>query len=404
MSSWEVEISKLERQSDKLCALSVRLSEYGSNVKSAGNLRGITISAKETLQRRINEISEAIKNQAESMRSMGDGLGTIIDYIERNENIICGSAKELFNKSLDEKRSPNELLLSDRDKDKLIDEYEKKHPEDVIKIEDFLNSGGSKKYLTQNDIREIKFFIYSADEPYRSIFINNIDKFTINRLDVGDGNAYYKPFLHTVNYTYPDSFSKDPRGAYTTFFHETGHGIDDMENESKWLGSDTENFKTYSAEMGKQVTLREAIEYDVYYNMNNPHSITSIAERLNSDSECNINKIINAFKTRKIKKLSDKELELFNDVRSEFNRTTGRNEQYEAVTDVYGGMSKNQLRNKGYGHDVEYWNDKSMAGKELWAEYFSYNMTQDEESLTKLREYFPEASQVLDQYARKLGE
>ena len=67
-------------------------------------------------------------------------------------------------------------------------------------------------------------------------------------------------------------------------------------------------------------------------------------------------------------------------------------------------MSGNELRN-GYGHDKSYWkNDPTNVVKELWAEYFSYNMAGDGENLTYLREFFPESYGVLEQYAHTLAE
>ena len=94
---------------------------------------------------------------------------------------------------------------------------------------------------------------------------------------------------------------------------------------------------------------------------------------------------------------------MYNAVRNEFNRTTGNDVHYEAVTDVYGGVSHNALRNNGYGHSNDYWNDTNMPASELWAEYFSYNMANDTESLQRLREYFPETAKMLDAYANDLG-
>ena len=80
----------------------------------------------------------------------------------------------------------------------------------------------------------------------------------------------------------------------------------------------------------------------------------------------------------------------------------------EAVTDVYGGASKNGLQNTrngrmGYTHKDSYWNDPFNTSRELWAEYFSYNMAGNTDALNNVREYFPEAVQILDQYAEQLG-
>jgi len=77
-----------------------------------------------------------------------------------------------------------------------------------------------------------------------------------------------------------------------------------------------------------------------------------------------------------------------------------------------------EIGKNGYGHrpnaakgetieDYTYWYDKSgkqtyAQSRELWAEYFSYCMTGNEEALESLREHFPEASKVLDSIAEKI--
>ena len=57
----------------------------------------------------------------------------------------------------------------------------------------------------------------------------------------------------------------------------------------------------------------------------------------------------------------------------------------------------------GYTHKDSYWNDPFNTSRELWAEYFSYNMAGNTDALNNVREYFPEAVQILDQYAEQLG-
>ena len=93
-------------------------------------------------------------------------------------------------------------------------------------------------------------------------------------------------------------------------------------------------------------------------------------------------------------------------------------ERNEAACDVYGGVTNLEIGKNGYGHrpnaakgetieDYTYWYDKSgkqtyAQSRELWAEYFSYCMTGNEEALESLREHFPEASKVLDSIAEKI--
>lgn len=293
--------------------------------------------------------------------------------------------------------------VSAEDRRKYVEEYERNHPDEVRELQEFLKTGKPNN-MTEEDLLNIKYLVYTAPAPFGLIYLKSMGDYSIGT--TGTDGAYYSPNNRTVNYSYPDSFKNDPRGPYTTFFHETGHGIDDTSDLTKLNGSDTENFTAYSPEMGKRVTLREAIEYDVYYNKNNPHSMTSIAAdikaRGGSGRNGNIDNVIDAMKNGSPAGLNAQDRQLYNAVKNEFNNSTPNTEAYESVSDVYGGMSGNELRN-GYGHDTNYWNNESMAGKELWAEYFSYNMAGDTENLNNLNEYFPEASKVLEQYAYALA-
>ena len=106
--------------------------------------------------------------------------------------------------------------------------------------------------------------------------------------------------------------------------------------------------KTYSEKMRREVTLREAIEHDIYYNKDNPHSITSMAESIRqsgrSGSKGNVDNVINALKNGSSDGLNKDDRAMYNAVRNEMFRSTGNDASYEAVTDVYGGMSRNALR------------------------------------------------------------
>lgn len=385
--------------------------------KDVGGIRrglNYKIAGREAIDARLRDAINQINKEAESAKAMRTGLEQIITRYEQAENsnfdrIAAEKTRVQSGDGNGKTQSSGEELLNvpKAEMDKFILQFEKDNPKLARDLNKFL-SGGKNNKLDSDDIRNIKYLAYNAEEPYRTIFLKSVSKCSI-----GDGNlsggAYYRPWAHTVNYTYSNSFENDPRGGYTTFFHECGHAVDDLSDVSKWLGSDTEKFKTYSADIGKDVSLREAIEYDVYYNEKNPHSMTNIANEIKNKgvpgtgSGGNVNKVIDALKSGDTSKLSNEDLILYQSVKNQHNRTTGRDEEYEAVTDVYGGMSHNELRNNGYGHDEKYWDTKKNAACELWAEYFSYNMGGNTENLQNLLEYFPEAAKVMEQYANTLG-
>ena len=78
---------------------------------------------------------------------------------------------------------------------------------------------------------------------------------------------------------------------------------------------------------------------------------------------------------------------------------------YEAVTDVTNGITQKQLYDKStyYRHSKEnYWDPANqMEPKELFAEYFSYNMTGDQDKIAITQDYFPEATKAIDEMVGK---
>ena len=299
--------------------------------------------------------------------------------------------------------------ISDEDKDKVIKAFEDTHSEWADELDKILKSGNPNT-LTEDDIRNIKFIAYTADEPYRSIYLENVKKYTIGAIgDPENGGAFYSPsrdavyFEDNTNY-----FSEDPRGAYTTFFHESGHATDYNQNDSK--DPYTLDFTVYSEEMGREVTLMEAIEYDVY------SDIESQIQKYSGDEET-VKRILDAFRYgNDTSGLSKQEKAIYDRVVNYYNSDLS-GEVNEAACDVYGGMTNLKIGQNGYGHrpadgdinNFHYWYDKNgnatgSQAKELWAEYFSYCMTGDEEALDSLREHFPAACKVLDAIAEKMGE
>ncbi len=89
-----------------------------------------------------------------------------------------------------------------------------------------------------------------------------------------------------------------------------------------------------------------------------------------------------------------------------------------AAGDVYGGVTNLVISGDGiYGHfpddndisSYRYWYYKDgkqtmNQSKELWAHYFACNMTGDKEAQESIRQYFPEASKVLDEIVTYMKE
>ena len=402
----KADIEKMRSTASSMNAVMRKLWLTGADLNTQAEMNKFWEEQGLPIKDHIINVKDRIDNCNDSIRSLMEAMEQIMQEYDETEkariNQFLDRDREMYEKQ--QMYCADRVSASKEEKQKYIDFYEKNHPKDAEKLENFLHTGDSDN-LSEEDIMNIKYLAYTAPAPFAYIYLNSMGNYSIGNTKEAKG-AYYSPSSNTVNYSYPNSFQKDPRGPYTTFFHETGHGIDFTANLTNKKGADTNNFTIYSDKLHRKVTLHEAIEYDVYYNKDNPHSISSIAEEVKagggSGKNGDVNNVIRAMKQGSNKGLSKEDKKLYNAVKNKFNSSTPNGEAYEAVSDVYGGMSGNELRN-GYGHEKSYWTDPNNPGEELWAEYFSYNMAGDSENLNNLNDYFPEASKVLEGYAYSLA-
>lgn len=407
---YEINTTRAKLKAEEINTLSGSIGRNVFNISALYvSLRLIGAPSIQYVVKRVQKQNAAIATEALRLGVMGRSLDRISTYYYNAENEVAGN-RTVTGSVLNDIFFQRRHDASNSEMDELISKFEKEHPEYAKKLNDLLASGRHNK-LTEDDIRKIKYLAYTAEEPYRSIYLRLLGKYRIGEGNLKKG-AYYQPGEHTINFTYRNCFENDPRGEYTTFFHESGHAVDDLAELARQDGFDTDDFTGHSKGMDRDVTLREAIEYDVYYNQNNPHSVTSLANDIinqgRSGKNGNIDNVIEAFKQGSSDGLSKADRELYNAVRNAHQNECGGGESVEAVTDVYGGASKNGLQNTrngrmGYTHKDSYWNDPFNTSRELWAEYFSYNMAGNTDALNNVREYFPEAVQILDQYAEQLG-
>lgn len=151
-------------------------------------------------------------------------------------------------------------------KKKYIENFEAAYPEYKDDMNKFFDP---IKDEHQTDIDNIKFIVYSSEEPYRSLFLDNVGDakwgktapYKVKRdgkTKTESGFAFYSPSDNTINIDLTDNsnLSSDPRGSYATFFHEYGHYLDDR---YKIMGNYTDS---YVSSDGK--TISEKIDNDVY--------------------------------------------------------------------------------------------------------------------------------------------
>ncbi|MBQ8148640.1 MAG: hypothetical protein IJ040_07630 [Lachnospiraceae bacterium] len=292
-------------------------------------------------------------------------------------------------------------------KQKLIDAFEVAHPEIAKKFNELLNDKSCEAF-SQGDILEIKYLAYTAEEPCRTLFLNKLGTYRIVKIyeeDSEEGSEYIG-FGRRIFLNAPEELRLDKRGAYNTFFHECGHATDMQE-----FMFYSHQYQYTDPETGEMHTLYELIEEDVNNNIRE-HIYAVDPYLTDSQIEQVLQSIQNGGEENQLK--NEELIYIRQKILEQYNlELTGP--EMDCVCDVYGGYTNLNIDAKGgYGHRPEngqknyyYWYNifgqpTYKQSSELWAEYFSYQMTGDEENLRMLRQYYPKTSEALDAMAEDL--
>ena len=278
--------------------------------------------------------------------------------------------------------------VTDEDKDEYIRLYERYNVELRDKLDNLLEK------LTEEQIREVKYILYTSEEPYRSIYLRNLESYTIGNVS-GEDTGYFTTSNNTINVDMVQE-PENPRGPYTTFFHESGHAID-------YNFYDDGDYYTHTYRNADGQSLQDVIYEDVR------NDIRKTISDYTSDKTMQDNLLDYIMGAGSVNEdtLSRTEKKLLENIRQHYREDMAGAEN-EACSDVYGGVTNNIIRGD-YGHNGEYyWYDRNgnatrAQSRELWAEYYSYCMTGNEEAMENLREHFPNAAKFLDEMAESMG-
>lgn len=332
------------------------------------------------------------------------GFGSIGSLVELHRNM--GKIKnDLRDKLLliaftaDTFRNLGELY-----KNMVVAQYETANPQ----YKELFDKVLSDPDLSDIERRDIKFLAYSAPEPYRSLYLQHLARYQV---EVGGvSGSFYRPSEGRIYLTDgDDTFLKNPRGPYNTFFHESGHAIDDFEQGS---GSLSHSFE-YE---GK--TLHDWIVEDVRNYVEelirkqfpelNDAQVEALLRSLNLSDDASFDyQGSTAELDGVLKRYRDKLIGIMKqDLGGDVN---------EAASDVFGGVTNDALTGK-WGHypkpgtnpdDYSYWyRDGKATGaqeSELWAEFFAAQMTQDQAALESIRAHFPNAYKALEAMAAEMA-
>ncbi len=280
-----------------------------------------------------------------------------------------------------------------------IESTEEEHPEYKEKFDKYLKDSG----LSEEEIMDVKYIVYNAPEPYRTIYLEHLSEYKIAEYDTtangGSGGAWFNSGDNTIHLDGDQATYNCPGTPYETFFHESGHAIDDFENK---FGYYTGNYK-YN---GK--TLDDILVDDVRNNIR-----ARVESRGLTDDEVDrIMRSLNltddaSFESRKPASTGDQGLDNIRDSIISEMRSDLQGYSNSSASDVYGGVTNNVI-NGGFGHYGDnYWysdngNATGKQSRELWAEFFSAKMTNDTAQLKSIQEHFPEAYKAMEAMAASM--
>jgi len=334
-----------------------------------------------------------------SLISYEEGIGAY--YKEKNVNGYSNYSKE-----------DNALTASSGEKKLFNLCFEAVHPEHATSIDGFFaqDKAGAEKYKDQ--VVDIKFLAYSAPESYRTVFLDNIGKIGIGTLDFDEstGAQNYNPGDKKL-YVNLGSANTTESGPYQTFFHECGHGIDDLLKDEGSLSTE------YSK---NSVTIKEAMINDT------ENWIRSEIQKygLSEQEQGNVIRNLIVWERNQAERngqtgLTGIESKARDHVISTFKSHPAISTEVGGIpSDIYGAMTGDVL--VGYhshagmtdywksdyttpgnastgGQDQVQYKDNKMAEKEFFAENFAAEMVGDQKSLDSVNKFLPGSKAMVDE-------
>lgn len=287
--------------------------------------------------------------------------------------------------------------LSSGTKSRYVQIYESLHTEDAILLDKVL----SDPDLSEAERLDIRFMIYSAPEPYRSIYLEHLREYVVHVDDDIDGAYYSRPeiFIRDEN----GHFLMDRRGPYNTFFHESGHAIDDFENGSGYMLSTSYTYNGYT--MNELVTADTRAYVENY--MDSDPNLSRLTEAQRYEVLRSLNLTDDASFAYEGGPLADPVLEAARQAVIRHMNSDLAGDKNVAASDVYGGVTNNAITGTWGHYSSTYWyNGTTPTGSqeaELWAEFFSAKMTHDEVQLESIRRHFPRAYEAMEAMAEEMA-
>ncbi|WP_321388196.1 hypothetical protein [uncultured Enterococcus sp.] len=277
-------------------------------------------------------------------------------------------------------------------------QFEKEHPDDAQRVGNFLSP------LSFTDRMDIKYLMYTADEPYRTLSMKYLDRFEITRTKPSDGEKSGGGLFSSDGTLYfdidSDKRGANGRGKFFIFFHELGHAVDYYAGQDSGHSSFfTENY------LLNGLNLSGYNEKDVKNVLGN--SLDGILSNGNYQNAEQIkNAITNSLYNSKVvskDNLTGEAQKVYKQLFDMFTNEYFANIDSFGSSDVYHGVTnydiegnvKGHLQDSYYFYDKE-GNPKHTTGKENFGTYFGYNMVNGSSGNEHLSTYLPESVGYMD--------
>src|SRR5699024_10296110 len=348
-------------------------------------------------------------NESQSMIKARDKFP---DYYEEN--------KDFVEKDDDEKKANIEKLIE-------VIEYDENNPDRAKDTDEFLTP------LEEQDVVEIKYLMYTAEEPYRSLAMDYLDRFEVVKLtpkvrkekDIEDSDGVFR-YSEDAIFVEMSKLLKDDRGNYYTFFQEIAHAFDYYygqdnrnvfhaiyEDVKKQFGNSTfftDRYKidgrtltdqmygdaenNFRKELAKEL---ESTEYEVLNSDKKQKMIDNVTRNLMEQNEL-------AFT------LSSEELELQKEIERIYRYDLLEDAEHNTASDVYGGVTNNTVRGR-FWHEDYWFNDYGSRIKEPnregFAEFFGRIIADDgieKPGIQSINRYLPSSKKHMDEIFELMGQ
>ena len=314
----------------------------------------------------------------------------------------------------------------------VVDLYRLINSDSAKKFDELFDS--CKKKISEFDRYNIMYLAYTAEEPYKSLFLNSLGKFELGEFGSTVEISHFDPGDNKIKFDGKTTWIADSRGAYYEFFHEYGHGIDfhamigddyysafyDYRGNYNLIYSDIRG--RIKSEIEEQI---ESLDLDKSTQSKYIKEITeSIVYKKGDVSHLSDNTEKTICK-RVIRKMCT---DLQEKVALSEDGTGPERLKYYTPADIYGGATDGTIMGiSGSGHPLYddddkdgQWDDgegyfypnkdgertidtsNNALEEELWADYYSYNMIGNKKAIKWAKEYLPKTIEKYDEMAKNM--